>query len=272
MAYCIDCGKKISRYFSRCNAYYDGLVCKDCDDKRVAKVIAEEVIESKRIGSKDLIDIFLETFRIYGKYCLKLCCLLAILLVCELLKEMISDGVNIPMAIAYSLGFIIIYTFVEGMIIYAVSEQYFKQEINISRAYHFALGKIKKLIIVNIEASIIIGIISITIIGIPLAIYFLISWSLRSQAILLEDLESRDALLRSESLINGNWWRIAGIAILLIIIGSVLGRIPLAGDVIKSAFTFSVLPIASTLLYYYLRVTKEGYSLGNLAGELHIVV
>jgi len=48
MATCIDCGKKINRYFSRCNVYNGGLVCGECDDRRRAR--REEENLDKREG------------------------------------------------------------------------------------------------------------------------------------------------------------------------------------------------------------------------------
>jgi hypothetical protein len=48
MATCNDCGKKISRFFSRSNMVEGKLICGECDDKRREK----EAKETKRLDSK----------------------------------------------------------------------------------------------------------------------------------------------------------------------------------------------------------------------------
>jgi len=45
MSVCIDCGKKINKYFDKCDLYSDGLVCGNCDDQRKAKI--EKIKEEK---------------------------------------------------------------------------------------------------------------------------------------------------------------------------------------------------------------------------------
>ena len=37
MATCVDCGKKINKFFTRCNIIDSELVCGQCDDKRKGK-------------------------------------------------------------------------------------------------------------------------------------------------------------------------------------------------------------------------------------------
>jgi len=43
MATCYDCGKKINRFFNRCNLIEGQLICAVCDDKRKGR----EKVESK---------------------------------------------------------------------------------------------------------------------------------------------------------------------------------------------------------------------------------
>ena len=51
MATCNDCGKKISRFFSRSNMVEGKLICGECDDKRREKE-KKEAKETKRLDSK----------------------------------------------------------------------------------------------------------------------------------------------------------------------------------------------------------------------------
>ena len=117
-------------------------------------------------------------------------------------------------------------------------------------------------------------------------------WSLAVQAVIVEGYKPVGALRRSHELIKGNWWRVSWITgvILLVVIGLelVLGA-PFAlasslvasddATVLSTVFEFlsvvpgaivvpSVAAIASTLLYYDLRVRKENYDFTTLSREM----
>jgi hypothetical protein len=51
MATCMDCGKKISKFFGRSNMIEGKLICGNCDDKRREKE-KMETTETKRAGGK----------------------------------------------------------------------------------------------------------------------------------------------------------------------------------------------------------------------------
>ena len=51
MATCIDCGKKIRRFFSRSNIVEGKFICGKCDDKRREKEKMEDK-ETKRLDSE----------------------------------------------------------------------------------------------------------------------------------------------------------------------------------------------------------------------------
>ena len=121
-----------------------------------------------------------------------------------------------------------------------------------------------------------------------------IYWFLAVQPVLLESLTPMAALRRSYSLVRGSWWRVFGFAMLLGLVSLGLGilvtiifAIPLwisgtsAGSAVGDsvlflaglAVTTAILPvisIASTLLYYDLRVRKEGYNLSRLLAEMGV--
>ncbi len=113
----------------------------------------------------------------------------------------------------------------------------------------------------------------ITIIGIPFAIYFGIRWIFIWQAVMVEGVGARDALSRSSEAVKGDWWRVLGIAIvvgiIVWVIGFVVGLIPTVGSTIGVILSTPIGIIGATLLYYDLRVRKQGYSLETLATELN---
>ena len=69
-----------------------------------------------------------------------------------------------------------------------------------------------------------------SVIGIPLAIYLYIRWSVFTQACVLEDLRARASLRRSATLVRGCWWRTFGFTALVNILAALSG--PLFGVVL----------------------------------------
>lgn len=136
-----------------------------------------------------------------------------------------------------------------------------------------------------------------TIVGIPFAVYFWIAWSFVFQAALLEAHGGRSALSRSRQLVKGSWWRCAGISILVsLVMLAVIAVVSLPGiivaglevgldanppplsagarlltalcSVLATAIAYPLVVIAWTLLYYDLRVRKEGLDLQLRAAGL----
>ena len=64
----------------------------------------------------------------------------------------------------------------------------------------------------------IIGLLAITIIGIPFAIYLGVRWGFYAQAVLIEEHSATNALRRSRELVKGAWWRVFGIILALILL------------------------------------------------------
>ncbi len=114
-------------------------------------------------------------------------------------------------------------------------------------------------------------------------------WQFAPQAIVIENHGALDGLRRSWNLITGSFWRVAGInlvlGILIWIITSVVSfsvqfvgvllpsfvLVNLLSTVVNSALQMAVLPIqlaTLTLLYYDLRVRREGFDLEMMAQQL----
>lgn len=124
--------------------------------------------------------------------------------------------------------------------------------------------------------------------------YFMIKFLFIPQAVVLDDVGAVNALRRSFSLTSGYWWRTFGIYILIllivsIIIGLLTRSIDLVeigmraipgitetvsiaiGSIIATAMSIAINPItsiATTLLYYDLRVRKEGFDMLLLSDSL----
>ena len=127
------------------------------------------------------------------------------------------------------------------------------------------------------------------VITIPVAIWVLGRWITRLPALFAEQLGPVNALGRSWALVRDNWWRSVGVFVVLIIlqwiaglaIGTALGVLAVVipgGEVLRSsvtnalstlggAFVQPIVAIGITLLYFDLRVRKEGFDLEQLARQ-----
>jgi hypothetical protein len=105
-------------------------------------------------------------------------------------------------------------------------------------------------------------------------IYLYTRWYVCAQAAVVEGLRGRRALARSADLINGSWWRVFGISIVLGLIAGAAsegisrpldvladhansGQVSLAGEVLAHALTYSFGALSATLLYFDLRSRGE---------------
>ena len=112
------------------------------------------------------------------------------------------------------------------------------------------------------------------------------------QAAIIEGQRFKGALKRSQTLIRNNWLRVAGIwgVLILVVVGLALlinfpfflvfvaldklgwAIITPALQILASAIVLTVVPtvvaIASTLMYYDLRVRNEDYDIGALSEEM----
>ena len=241
------------------------------------------------LGPKNLSDIIGDTFRIYKRDFLRLITIVAIVevilgilgyvLVNVWMLPFFMTGGWIEFLALFILSMIILvvvaivaYPSMEGALIHAVSEQSLGRTISIGRAYRFALRRLGAMIGAQILAGLALLGMCITIIGIPFAIYFGVRWIFIWQAALLEGVGPRAALSRSSDVVMGDWWRVVGIVLVVgIIVGvinSILGFIPIVGSAIGAILSTPVAVTGATLLYYDLRVRKQGYSLEVLTQEL----
>lgn len=212
-------------------------------------------------------------------------------------------GKNVSMALSIAVGlialscFIVVGPLMIGALIHAVSEQFFRQTISISRSYNFAWKRLSTLIgsfllailgSVGIAFALFVLVSAISFLLRPtgnigpiipfipmIVIFYLgISCLFMWEAALLEGLSSKAAVLRSFFLIKGNWWRVFGmmsvLSIIITPINVILGKIPGIGEIIGSILSTPFWVIGHILIYYDLRLRKEGYSVGTLAEELNI--
>ena len=247
----------------------------------------EGIMTLTKIGNWRFINILGELFRVYGKNFIKFISLSIIILFIFFLLSlpvMISidiatdDDTDILISPVYILTslllLLIILPLMHCVIIYAISKQYFTKSFSISLAFRAALRKLGTAIVALVSRIITFILLLITIVGIPFAFDLWISWIFAFNVIVIENVRNPfDAFKRSSELIEGYWWRSFGMILIFnaiaVIINLSLRRIPIL-SMFGAALSCPIITIGYTLLYFDLRVRKEGYSLQKLAEELKI--
>jgi len=177
----------------------------------------------------------------------------------------------------------------QAALIKNVSEAYLGNEITIGQAYRFALPKALTLLLATICVGLVVGLgfLLLVVPGIIFALWFFLT----TPAIVVENRSATDGMSRSKALVAGNLGKVFAVGFLVQVItviisvplGYVAGR---AGGVffansavlqtflIRLATTLSqvlVMPISAAafiLLYYDLRIRKEGFDLQMLAQSM----
>jgi len=164
------------------------------------------------------------------------------------------------------------------------------RDIGVGGALAAALKRYWALLLVMI-ASVAVGLLVFTCLGIPLAVWILVAWAVVVPVMLEERASAGAAFTRSWSLVRDNWWRTFAVVLLVALLGFAveLGLVSLFGFaivfvpgmslevrdmlvVVASAVvgvaTRPLLPIALTVMYYELRVRHEALDLDQLAATV----
>ena len=155
-----------------------------------------------------------------------------------------------------------------GALTLAIADDYLGQPITVQRAYEGAQQRLGGLIGTSLLIGLIVAALSITIIGIPVAIWLGIRWVFSSQIVMLEGQAATSAMSRSADLVRNYWWRTFGILLLVFIaiglvdaiISGIFGRIAFIGGLINLIVQILIAPLYTaivTLLYFDMRVRKE---------------
>ena len=119
------------------------------------------------------------------------------------------------------------------------------------RAYRATLRRLAPLLAGLVLAAFVVAVLDLTLIGLPIAIWLTICWSLLAQAVVLERAGAFGSLRRSGRLIRHHWWRAASLTVFVTGVALLLG------------------PLVGTLLLF---VTNASFDIVNLASDLVYVV
>lgn len=176
-----------------------------------------------------------------------------------------------------------------GALTKSVSESYLGNEISVGQAYQFVLPKFLTLILAGIFVVLVVylGLLLLVVPGVIFGLWF----ALTTPAIIVENLRATQGMSRSKALASGNLGKIFSVGFLVLLISFVLsivlhygasmftrtlfsGNVTLAlaiNHLVTVVANILVAPIGATayiLLYYDLRIRKEGFDLQMLADSI----
>lgn len=245
------------------------------------------------LGPRKLEDLLSEAFRIYRSNYTKLWAIAAITGVLNavfftaiyggiFLFPLLSESDRMMSVLPYMIiggvlgyiGFIIISILVQCALIYFVAVQHYDKDIGFSDSYGYAWSRLGTALGTSILVGLALGALVLTIIGIPFAIYLGVCWCFVLPCVMIKGTGIIEAFSKSYALVKGNWWRVFGINLMFSIImagiNSIAGIIPVLGLAISTIVGVPVVVLGSVLLYFDLRVRKQGYTLDDLTKELNI--
>ena len=183
--------------------------------------------------------------------------------------------------------------FVLAALVKALSDAYLGEQPTATGSLRFGLRRLLPLLGLTIVYTIgqLLGFIALVITG----IWLYAMWSVRVPACVIERTGPFRSLRRSYRLVKGRWWPVAGVLIVSYLMVLVIGGLISAGLIaaaisdsnpsVQFAVTVSVLSgiisgvllqpfsaAVATVLYYDLRIRKEGFDLQLLADQLELEV
>jgi hypothetical protein len=90
---------------------------------------------------------------------------------------------------------------------------------------------------------------TVTVVGIPLAIHRFIRWSLFAEACMLDDLPAGGSLRRSSELVKGRWWRTLGFTALVDALAVLSGPLLGVGLLLLTDHSLTFINLAASLVY-----------------------
>ena len=136
-----------------------------------------------------------------------------------------SPIVSVTISILTSIVSYLISLLVAAGLIYASAEVYLGRDITSQASLQQGWRRFSPLLGCTILYYLVVVGLSITILGIPFAIYFAFRWGLYGLPVLIEESTARNGLRRSTELVKETWWRVCGIMLGISVISSMIAFI-----------------------------------------------
>jgi ABC-type sugar transport system permease subunit len=123
------------------------------------------------------------------------------------------------------------------------------RRIMAGQAYGRVLRRLRPLLRGMFTELVMVILLTITIIGIPLAIHRFVRWSLFAQACVLDDLPAVESPDRSSELVRGQWWRTFGFTALVDVLAVLSGPLFGVGLLLLTDHSLNFINLAAALVY-----------------------
>jgi hypothetical protein len=124
-----------------------------------------------------------------------------------------------------------------------------RRPVSARQALRAALARLRPLAAGAFVQYAVVLLLTLTVVGIPLAVYRFIRWSLFAQACMLEERTGLDALARSSVLVRGRWWRTFAFTVVVDVLAVLSGLIFGLVLLLLSARSLNFIDISSSLVY-----------------------
>lgn len=127
-------------------------------------------------------------------------------------------GTLMLVSVAFELIGVVVMLFVVSAIVFGSAEAFLGKEITASAAFKRTERRFWPYVGSNFLYGLVVGLLVITCLGIPLAIFFAFRWIFCSLAAVFEEKSAVKALRRSSELVKGGWWRVFGMMIAIFLL------------------------------------------------------
>ena len=189
------------------------------EHNNLAESDSHETVSSP-LQSMSLVDILDGMFSLYRNHFRVFFRIVVIYLVFGFLINLISVSLaidatsvtNVMITTVLTTTASVLFTYwISWGLVYASTQIYLNRDITSQAALQQASRRYFRLLGGTFLYYLVVVCLSVTIIGIPFAIYFAFRWGLFTFPILFEGTTARNALRRSTELVKGTWWRVCGI-------------------------------------------------------------
>lgn len=183
------------------------------------------------------------------------------------------------------LSFLFVAPLLTGLFARVTSEMYLGRDPQLSETFRFALSRMRSILLVTLLTTLaLLG--GLILLIIPVFLFY-VRFAFAPATVVVEDVRGRAALRRSWRLAKGHFWRLFGTLVLASIIANIVGGIasipftlgaqfigpsawPLValGSSLAGIITRPFALIIVVLLYFDLRIRREGFDLAIAVGEL----
>ncbi len=179
------------------------------------------------MGFSDILDSMFSLYRNHFRLFLSICSVYFIyglvtdvLIGVSTLSAASSGQFGTLMLIAVALDLIgfLVMAIVVSAIIFGSAQTFLGKEINAGDAFKQTERRLWSYLGSNFLYGLVVGLLMITCLGIPFAIFFAFRWIFCSLAAVFEEQSATKALKRSGELVKGGWWRVFGIMIAIFLL------------------------------------------------------